>query len=125
MRYIKSFNEDISKLKELESFCKMYLAELVDVGCSITIEISAYNNLFTVSIFNRDMPSWDVIKDTFIPFLHMLDREYDIVSDILFKGSHSNLIGKYSIEKLLSGDLDYDLNDDWDITRILFNVNCN
>jgi hypothetical protein len=114
---IRRFNEDTNKLIELESFCKMYLAELIDEGCSIKVDISAHRNILTVSIFNKKLISWDNIKDIFMPFLQMLDREYIRVSDIFFKGRRI-----YPIEQLLSSELDNVLNDDYGVPRILFNV---
>ncbi len=126
MKYIKGYSEgffgfdsrDDTKEKELLSFCKMYLVDLVDIGSSIRIEYSGPNH-YTFNLFNIDLPTWGDIKDSLIPFIEMLTKEYDIISDVLFKGRYSNLAERYTVDEILSG---CDLKDNYMIIRIIFDI---
>jgi len=90
MRHLKRFNEstdDIFK-EELQEFCEMNLAYLLDEGVEVEVKetpgLSAALNLNwynpqTIKITLQDNPKlWSEIKDHMIPFLIRLDNEYKI-----------------------------------------------
>jgi hypothetical protein len=93
MRYLKKFNEAISQ-EDLKDFCEQYLAYLLDEGYVLDFRLSGRVTQIEFTRPNTDRKTrsftvrngdvlvdwmdWDVIKDHFIPFLQMLDREYDI-----------------------------------------------
>ena len=101
MRTIKlyeDFNTDFKK--ELQDFCEMYLAYLIDEGFEVKIKeeksdvlvldierVSAFNNYTEGPHGTRFIDNsfrWSEISDHFITFYHMLSREYNLV-----KSKHS------------------------------------
>lgn len=94
MRHLRKFNESINK-DELVEFCENYLAYLLDDGYSIEAsEIGFDEYLLVLRNENRptnvpiDSPellfTWEGVKDQFIPFLHMLSKQYTITRSIKF-----------------------------------------
>jgi hypothetical protein len=99
MRTIKlyeDFNPDFKK--ELQDFCEMYLAYLIDEGFEVKIKeekgdvlvldierVSAFNN-YTVGEYGvRNIDNsfrWSEVSDHFITFYHMLSREYNLVKSV-------------------------------------------
>jgi hypothetical protein len=97
MRYLKRFNEAIEP-DEIKDFCEQYLSYLLDEGYAldfrqsdritqIDLVMPKYNTVagswspgFGGPV---DWMDWDKIKDHFIPFLQMLDKEYDIEENLL------------------------------------------
>jgi hypothetical protein len=97
MKYLKRFNEDLVNREELKDFCEMYLAYLVDDD--IKISIVQNNILYKHKGINREpicinihgfmgyennqasFKTWGEIKDHFIPFIQMLDNNYNIADD--------------------------------------------
>lgn len=92
MRYLKKFNEAIEP-EDIKDFCEQYLAYLLDDGYALAFRESG--RITQVDFVKpQDNPQhgrwspgfggavdwfdWDRIKDSFIPFLKMLDKEYDI-----------------------------------------------
>ena len=104
MKHLKKFsaihslleqsNEGLNK-EELQDFCDTYLAYLLDEGYSIEAsEIGFGEYLLVLRNENRptnvpiDSPellfTWEEVKDQFIPFLHMLSKQYTITRSIKF-----------------------------------------
>jgi hypothetical protein len=98
MRYLKKFNEAIEP-DEIKDFCEQYLAYLLDDVYALDFRESGrvtqidlvkpkYNtqhgNWVPGAGGSVDWMDWDHIKDRFIPFLHILDKEYDIKDNIIF-----------------------------------------
>lgn len=97
MRYLKKFNEVISQ-DDLKVFCEQYLAYLLDEGYAL--DFRQFDRISQIDLvkpkYNTqhgswspgfggpvDWMDWDKIKDHFIPFLQMLDKEYDIKENSL------------------------------------------
>ena len=90
MKHLRKFNESLNK-EELQDFCDTYLAYLLDEGYSIEAsEIGFDESVLILRNENRptnvpmDSPellfTWEEVKDQFIPFLHMLSKQYTIRS---------------------------------------------
>lgn len=91
---LEQSNESINK-EELQDFCDTYLAYLLDEGYSIEAsEIGFGEYVLVLRNENRptDVPidspellfTWEEVKDQFIPFLHMLSKQYTITRSIKF-----------------------------------------
>jgi hypothetical protein len=83
----KSITEAISQ-EDIKDFCEQYLAYLLDDGYDL---VFWENGRVTQIHFFKPKTDvllhpiyWDQIKDHFIPFLQMLDREYDIKDNLIF-----------------------------------------
>ena len=97
MKYLVGFNEDLVNREELKDFCEMYLAYLVDDDIKISIvqnnihykskgitrEPICINIHGFMSYENNQaiFKTWGEIKDHFIPFIQMLDNNYNIAYD--------------------------------------------
>jgi hypothetical protein len=77
MRFLRKFNEAVNK-QELKEFCEEYLAYLMDEG--FEIEIVSEDDLEFVRIYDYQDKSfqWSEVKDHFIPFLRMLELNYNL-----------------------------------------------
>jgi len=92
MKHLRKFNESLNK-EELQDFCDTYLAYLLDEGYSI--EVSGSDE-YVLVLRNENRPTnvpmdspellftWEEVKDQFIPFLHMLSKQYTITRSIKF-----------------------------------------
>jgi hypothetical protein len=80
MKYLKLFNESLEADEELQDFCDMNLAYLIDEGFKTTIESYKYSKIIYFTKIGKDYESetfeWKEIKNSFIPFLTLLDRKY-------------------------------------------------
>jgi len=90
MRYLKKFNEAIEP-DEIKDFCEMYLAYLLDDGYALSFresgrvtQIDFLKPKTDVEHIAVDWMDWDQIKDSFIPFLKMLDKQYDVKDNMIF-----------------------------------------
>jgi hypothetical protein len=94
MKHLKKFNESMNK-EGLQDFCDTYLAYLLDDGYSIEASEIGFGEYVLVLRNGKrldnvpvDSPeflfTWDEIKDQFIPFLHMLSKQYTIIRSIKF-----------------------------------------
>lgn len=70
------------KVDELKDFCETYLAYLMDdaikelkVGSPRLLQTDKYV-CYNVEIYFQDNIHWDQIKDHFLPFLQMVQKEY-------------------------------------------------
>jgi len=83
MKYIKRFNEDITSFnfeEELQDFCEINLAYLLDEGTKIQIveQPGGHQDLHQIRILLNEPKRWNEIKDHIIPFLTRLDNKYEI-----------------------------------------------
>jgi hypothetical protein len=86
MKYIKIFEDFTSTgSKKLKEFTEGYLAYLLDDDIKIQIELGSEPDTYGLFIqrFGNGF-KWNDIKDHFIPFLYMLDKEYEIESSLQF-----------------------------------------
>ena len=83
MKYLKLFNEDITSFnfeEELQEFCEMNLAYLLDEGTEIQVIESpgGWHELHLIRILLDQPKRWNEIKDHIIPFLTRLVSKYEI-----------------------------------------------
>jgi hypothetical protein len=87
MKHLKPFNENkISELDKAKDFCETYLAnlldddryelELLDLAPFEAISLKLWRKISVA----RDIIKWTDIKDHFIPFLFVLNKEYKVIS---------------------------------------------
>lgn len=138
MKYLKKIFENYDQVDkvELRDFCETYLAYLLD-DTSFKIEViaSATTATYTpdrdsyiiwlgkILVDRRIQPfSWDEIKDSYIPFVTMLSREYDLNDRYLDQRSSSIIINFVSGNQLF---VNIDSIEDWGgrIKRDGFNGN--
>jgi hypothetical protein len=96
MKYLKRFNEGnitpeltTEMVDELRSFCRDHLAYLIDEDFKVQVVPLFNGTSCDISFFKEEKLSnfnsydsevdWSSIKDHFIPFLYMLNKEYRII----------------------------------------------
>ena len=102
MKYLKRYSaihsvleqsSDLSEddFTELKEFCDNSLAYLLDDGYALTFNESGRVTQINFVKPNTDVEhigyswmNWDEIKDSFIPFLKVLDKQYDIKDHLIF-----------------------------------------
>jgi hypothetical protein len=123
MKHLKKFsamhslleqsNESLNK-EELQDFCDTYLAYLLDEGYSIVASEIGFGEYVLVLRNGKrldnvpvDSPellfAWEEVNDQFIPFLHMLSKQYTIIGSIKFW-----LLNKKFDSKVERPFIDYD-----------------
>jgi hypothetical protein len=128
MKYLRKFNENILPYylvsKDITDFCEMYLAYLVDDGFNISYQPGNQNSkakggpvTYVTICFNKthNRPvvtfSGDEIEDRFIPFVHMLNKNYEILDIIIFNKNeqdpHRYIEYKPTIEEILNGEIGF------------------
>ena len=99
MKHLKRFNEstDENFKEELQEFCEMNLAYLLDEGTEIQIveQPDGHEGLHSIRIHLDKPKKWDEIKDHMIPFLTRLQNKYEITDEVykemtLHKARHNN-----------------------------------
>ena len=126
MRYLKTF-ESVDIESQLRDFSETYLAYLLDGDFELSViwnghgylgrEEDDYNiNLVKLNDYGATGFTWNEVKDSYIPFLHMLDKQYEIMDEgeasrnagqwdvpciCLYNGSQNFCV---SIKDVLSGD---------------------
>ena len=92
MRYLKTF-ESVDLENDLRDFCETYLAYLLDGDFELSViwqgrgymgpEKDCYNiNLCKLDDYSSAAGfTWNEVKDYYIPFIHMLNNEYKIMSN--------------------------------------------
>ena len=93
MRYLKTF-ESVDLEKDLKDFCETYLAYLLDnddFRLSVIWQGHGYmgraKDCYNINLCKLDDYSsaagftWNEVKDSYIPFIHMLNKEYKIMSN--------------------------------------------
>ena len=94
MRYLKRFNESVDLENDLRDFCEMNLAYLLDNDdFRLSVIWQGHGNMgraedcYNINLCKLDDSSasagftWNEVKDYYIPFLHMLNNEYKIMSN--------------------------------------------
>ena len=108
MRYLKRFNESVDIESQLRDFSESYLAYLLDDGYRIKVKPTNLKTQFMIKLYKEEYESdeftWLDVKDSYIPFLHMLNREYDIIYDVIEFYYYDDLV-EVDVEKVLSGDV--------------------
>jgi hypothetical protein len=102
MKHIKVFEDFTSTgSKKLREFTEGYLAYLLDDDIKIQIELGGEPDTYQLFIqrFGNGF-KWNDIKDHFIPFLYMLDKEYEIIGNLRFGLVEAS--GKWAPSKWLS-----------------------
>jgi hypothetical protein len=133
MRYLKTF-ESVDLENDLRDFCETYLAYLLDGDFELSVIWQGRDNLigpnglqakkdhYIINLCRLNYEeqaigfNWLEVKDYFIPFIHMLDKQYEIMDDTetyrragatdepcisLYNGSQNFCV---SIEDVLSGE---------------------
>jgi len=156
MKYLKTFetidfndifslNGSRAKKEELKDFCEIYLAYLMDdaikelkVGKPTLLQTEKYV-CYNVEIYFNKSQHWDQIKDHFLPFLQMVQKEYGfretITSDISRKGemcqiawrvedTSTTIPRQYTLEELLNDQIEINWAQaiGWKLVDILGNV---
>jgi hypothetical protein len=127
MKHLRRFNESILPYylasKEVHEFCEMYLAYLLDDGFNISFQ-PGHNSkakggpvTYVTICFNKTQRhpvvtfSGDEIKDKFIPFVYMLNKEYSILEIVIFNKNEKDLNRyieyKPTIEEILNGEIGF------------------
>lgn len=98
MKHLKSFNEsswqnvmpseqpdiwDQERLDELQDFCEMYLAYLIDNDFGVRVRNGSNTTRARIEFFKgthfQPIPfSWDEVKEVYIPFFQILNKNYKI-----------------------------------------------
>lgn len=136
MRYLKKFNEAIEP-DEIKDFCEMYLAYLLDDGYALAFnesgrvtQINFLKPRTDIEHIGIDWMNWDQIKDSFIPFLKMLDKEYDIKDNLILfqiraaaqiKMSFQDVIDDKVKEKIFSVTKGYE-NHDYEHATVISSI---
>lgn len=86
MKYLKIFNEFNDPYDEyiddLQQFCEMYLAYLLDKGFKVIIDDNkVHYKPIRINISSQNNFYWSEVKDYIIPFLQILSKKYELDSD--------------------------------------------
>lgn len=133
MKYLKTF-ESVDLENDLKDFCETYLAYLLDDDFELTvvwqgndnfrigrkdfyiINLIRLNDYGATGLKKIKRFNWLEVKDYFIPFIHILDKQYEIMDDTetyrragatdepcisLYNGNQNFCV---SIKDILSGD---------------------
>jgi hypothetical protein len=85
MKHIKKYNEGLNKSKtnEIKEFCEDCLVYLIDDEFKITVSEVGFdgrNSIWLSKPTETYQPfNWTDIKEYYIPFLKLLDRNYSVV----------------------------------------------
>ena len=118
MKYLVKFNEDLVNREELKDFCEMYLAYLVDDDIKISIvqnnihykskgitrEPICINIHGFMSYENNQaiFKTWGEVKDQFIPFIHMLNNNYNIADGKSIEFLDADITIKFTKDEIIS-----------------------
>jgi hypothetical protein len=132
MKYLKTFemidfndifslNGSRAKREELTDFCELYLAYLMDdyikelkVGKPTLLQTEKYV-CYNVEIYFNKSVQWDQIKDHFLPFLQMVQKEYVFREDNIgrvcsiawrIEDSLTTVPKQYTLKELLSDKIE-------------------
>ena len=97
MKYLESLETWRLKSIQLREFCDNYLAYLLDDYIKISF-YSGSGTLILIDNKNHGVLEWDKLKDHFIPFLYMLEREYSVINIGL--GINSEVPTKYNLSDI-------------------------
>jgi hypothetical protein len=150
MKYLKTFetidfndifslNGSRAKREELKDFCELYLAYLMDdsieelkVGKPRLLQTDKYV-CYNVEIYFNKSVHWDKIKDHFLPFLQMVQKEYvfredneDKMCSIAWRieDTSTTIPRQYNLEELLEDKIETNWAQaiGWKLVDILGNV---
>jgi len=150
MKYLKTFekidfndifslNGSRAKREELKDFCETYLAYLMDdsikelkVGKPRLLQTDKYV-CYNVEIYFNKSVHWDKIKDHFLPFLQMVQKEYvfredneDKMCSIAWRieDTSTTISRQYNLEELLEDKIETNWAQaiGWKLVDILGNV---
>ena len=150
MKYLKKFEtidfNDIfslngarAKKEELKDFCETYLAYLMDdsikelkIGRPQLLQTKKYV-CYNVEIYFNKSVHWDQIKDHFLPFLQMVQKEYSFRETIKGEMCHiawrvedtsTTIPRQYNLEELLNDKIETNWAQaiGWKLVDILGNV---
>ena len=116
MKHLRRFNESVEAHKDLQDFCEMNLAYLMDEGLRVFVdEIDDYPLDLILSFRSVENKNWSVIKDHIIPFFIRLQRKYEFDSNIEFdiifyNGGDVGTYTDYSTTDNIINDV---INRDW------------
>ena len=125
MKFLRKFNESLEGQEELQEYCEMNLAYLIDDG--FFMDISLHGGTYII-ILRRSLTTnrhgvhtsyfkWDDIKDHYIPFILRIQKKYKLSSDYInFTSSNSMDLISFPFYKL------DDINVYWDLSRITFKI---
>ena len=122
MKHLKRFNESNSYEEELRDFCEGYLAYLLDDG-DYEVFTYTYAEHFKILFCEkvRSYIEWDNIKERFIPFLSMLDKNYNIESGEIYDEKAIDIDGtEYLISDLIDDNIYQPLRGDGNISKFKF-----
>lgn len=114
MRYLKRFNESVDLESQLRDFSESYLAYLLDDGFRVQVSQASDHsgggglppNAFLIRLSNDIDFTWSDVKESYIPFLHMLNRDYNIVDQSIqfyvYQRLLHNTTEEFDIETILS-----------------------
>jgi hypothetical protein len=134
MKYLKLFNESIDK-ENLADLCDMCLAYLMDNGYKYEIQEFSWVDYKIIYFDNEiienksfywphhylNMFKWSDIKDSFIPLLQMLSKEYrikDVKMDIITEWEEGGVVERVFMESYLSTLTEDRLDDNTEIKNI-------
>ena len=126
MKHLRRFNESVEGKEELQEYCEMNLAYLIDEGFFIDVHSNSggyYNIILRKSLttngngVHTSYFKWNDIKDHYIPFILRIQKKYKLSSDYInFTSSNSMDLISYPYYKL------DDINVYWDLSRITFKI---
>ena len=133
MRYLKRFNESVDLESQLRDFSESYLAYLLDDGYKVQVSATNLKTQFMIKLYKiteineeeyeSNEFTWLDVKDSYIPFLHMLNRDYDIIDDVIEFYDGGDELVEVDVEKVLSGDVLPHGRDNESILEILVWIN--
>jgi hypothetical protein len=87
MKYIKKYSSLIveSVTDDLQEFCELNLAYLLDEDFTINVRKMFINNQYLLTFDRKSGFTWDEIADQFIPFLQRLSQSYTIGERIMVR----------------------------------------
>ena len=127
------------KVDELKDFCETYLAYLMDdaikelkVGKPQLLQTEKYV-CYNVEIYFQDNIHWDQIKDHFLPFLQMVQKEYNFrettkgeICQIAWRANDSliTMPVQYTLKELLDDKIETNWSKavGWELVHIIGNV---
>lgn len=115
MKYLKKF-ESINNIIEIKEFISDYLVELTDKGYHIGVEHLYDNRDYFFKLTNKGKIGidWLDIKDIFIPFLTVLENNYNI-GHVHFTKDRTKFSFNYK-------DLDSVKDDSYDVISIYISI---
>jgi hypothetical protein len=125
MKHLRRFNESVEAHKDLQDFCEMNLAYLMDEGLRVFVdELDNYPLDLILSLRSVKNRSWIDIKDHIIPFFIRLQRKYEFDSDIdfdiiFYSGNDAGNYTDWSTTDDIINDI---INKDWTKDSLFYKI---